>query len=318
MEEALAGGVSLYPDPEMNRLRDAVVLFWRKKGVNINRKGIVFGDSADEIINMIAEAFITEGDEVIISENSFSLYSICSASKGAVVKEIPRKDFKVDLDGIAERANFSERSKLVMFSNPDNPTSTFHGSAAINDFMKKIPPRTAVLLDEAYIDFAGTENSFLPGISRYQNLIIAYTFSKNFGLAGLRVGYAVMEEKLAEQIDRIRLPFNLGTLQQCGAAAALEDENFIKRTLSAVEDGKNFLERELERLGIRYPEPHGNFIFVDLGPKSSSIREHLEKNGITIRPLLSFGLPENFFRISVGSMEANRYLIEKIDEIINT
>ncbi len=315
MKDKLNGGVSLYPDPRMPELREAVSAFWQKRNVPVKHSEIIFGDSADEIINMIAAGFISPGDEVIISENGFSMYEICSLSRGAALARIPRKDFKVDLDAIAGRALKSGRPKLVMFSNPDNPTSTFHDIPAIKGFLDRIPPGTAVLLDEAYIHFAGIGNSFMSLREEYPNLIICFTFSKAYGLAGLRVGYAVLHEKIAAEIEKIRLPFNLGTLQQSGAAASLRDEEFLKMTLTAVDEGRAYLENKFAELGIRYIKPYGNFIFTDLGPKSREIKEHLEKNGITIRPLVSFGFPGNYFRISVGSMEANRFLIEKIGDI---
>ncbi len=314
MEEELKNAVNLYPDSKMRLLREAVVTFWKKKGIEIKETELLFGDASGEIINMLLSAFVTDGDNVIISEKSFSLYTLLSVSKGASLIEVKRKDYCVDLDGIAEAVKKADKPKMVIFSNPDNPTSTFKNRDEIKAFLDKIPPATAVLLDEAYIHFAGLENSAISFLNEYPNLILAYTFSKAYGLAGLRVGYAVLNEKIAEQLEKIRLPFNLGLLQQKGAAAALNDEDFLDRTLNVVEAGKAFLCGELDKLGIRYLKPYGNFIFADFGGNSAQIMKHIEESGITLRPLASFGFSDNFVRISVGTQVDNQYLIDKIKE----
>jgi histidinol-phosphate aminotransferase len=145
--------------------------------------------------------------------------------------------------------------------------------------------------------------------------MLVYTLSKIYGLAGLRVGYGVMNSEVCTQLEKVRLPFNLGNLQQKGSEAALGDIEFYNRTVKAVDEGKIYLTRELQRLGFEFLKPYGNFIFCDFGPKSMQIIRHLADNCITIRPLVSFGFSENFVRISVGDSEANRFLIEKIEEI---
>ncbi len=317
MDEELKKGVNLYPDASMiEGLKKAIADFWKSKGVNLNTGQIVLGDSADEIINMIGAAFISTGDEVIIAEKSFSMYEICSASKGAVMVEVKRIGFKVDLDGIAETVKTCGKPKLVMFSNPDNPTSTFYKRNEIEKFLVKIPPGTGVLLDEAYIHFAGLENSSISLLKKFPNLMMVYTFSKAYGLAGLRVGYAVMKKEIALQIEKIRMPFNLGVLQLKGSEAALRDNEFLASTLKTVEAGKNYLCKELDRLGFEYLKPYGNFIFCDFRTKSPEIISRLEESGITIRPLISFGFSGNYVRISVGSEEANSRFIEKLEEIL--
>ena len=314
----LRKGIFQYPDAAAAGLKYAITGFWKSRSINLEQDQIVCGDSADEIISMIASTFINEGDQVIISEKSFSMYSICSISKGAVVKEVPRINFKVNLDGIAREAENSGRTKLVMFSNPDNPTSTFHDPGEIEKFLNKIPASTGILLDEAYIHFAGLENSSISMLNKFPNLMIVYTFSKVYGLAGLRVGYSVMNKEIASQMEKIRMPFNLGVLQLKGAEASLADNKFYEKTLRTVEYGKNYLSKELERLGIYHLKPYGNFIFADFGPKSHEIISHIEENGITVRTLNSFGFSENYVRISIGCREANSLLIRKLEKILKS
>ncbi len=317
IRKELKKGLHQYPDPKASGLKAAISLFWRSAGYpGIEAGSIVCGDSADEVLNMIASAFINEGDSVVISVNSFSIYRICSASKGASVIEIPRKDFSVDLDGFVSAVKTTPPAKLIMFSNPDNPTSTFHNIDEIESFLGKIPVETAVVLDEAYIHFAGIENSSVSLLDKFPNLIIVYTFSKVYGLAGLRVGYALMNSEIAKQVEKIRMPFNLGCLQLIGALAALGDKAFYQRTVRAIESGRDCLSRGLDRLGIRHLRPSGNFIFADLGPNSEEIISYIEENGITVRRLVSFGFTGNYVRISVGSVDANRRLLELLGVLL--
>jgi len=228
--------------------------------------------------------------------------------------EVERKNFEIDLGKILEKINLIEGKKIVLFANPDNPSSAFIEKDRLKSFLKKIDSNIPVIIDEAYIHFAGIKNSCIDLIKEFENLIIIHTFSKAYGLAGLRVGYGVMSEKLAKEVEKIRLPFNLGTLQQIGAIAALRDQRFLKETLSYVEEGKKYLMKELEKLSIRYLKPHANFIFVDFGERAKEILAFLEKKGITIRHLTDFGYSENYVRITIGLPWENKFLIKNLKE----
>lgn len=314
INEELNNGLSIYPDSKMTALRKSIVDYWRKQGIIIKAENLLFGDASGEVLNMLISAFVREKDAVIISEKSFTLYSLLSIPKGADVIEVKRKDFRVDLEGIVDAVINAENPKMVIIANPDNPTSTYHSMKEIEVFLRKIPEQTAILIDEAYIHFAGIENSVIKLRERYPNLIVVYTFSKVYGLAGLRVGYAVLDEQVANQVEKIRLPFNLGRLQQAGAKAAIEDDEFVQKTVKIINEGRDFLEKGFDSLGIWHLKSFGNFIFADLGERSSGILEYLEENGISLRTLTSFGFTADYVRITIGRPEDNEYLLEKLRE----
>jgi histidinol-phosphate aminotransferase len=312
---ALKEGLSVYPDSRMVNLKNAVVGFWKRRDINITVDNLIFGDGSGEVLNLILAAFLNDGDKVVIPEHSFILYRLLSIPKGAEVIEVKRRDFAVDLDKLAiETAN--RNAKVVIFSNPDNPTSTFADRDKIKTFLDKIPETVAVVLDEAYIHFAGLENSCADFVAEYPNLIITHTFSKAYGLAGLRVGYGIMSSEVAVQLEKIRLPFNLGALQQAGASAALEDEDFLDMTVRKTAAGRDFILTELRKSGITVLDAYGNFVFADFGDSTQAIWENLERNGITVRMLSDFGFGDNFVRITVGTDEDNGFLIEKIREVL--
>lgn len=317
IETALKNGLFAYPDKKQTALKEATARYWRKKGAPVKPGNLLFGDSSGEVLNMLLAAFIEDGDAVVIPENSFILYALLSLPKGAKVKEVKRNDFRIDTGKIAKAVRKTGKTKVVIIANPDNPTSTFLAPEEIEKLMKKIPERTAVIIDEAYIHFAGMENSAIRFLEKYPNLILCYTFSKAYGLASLRVGYAVMNEKLAEQIEKIRLPFNLGSLQQAGAAAALEDEEFLSETLRQIGDGQKYLKGEFKKLGIPCLEPYGNFLFADLGRKCASTVNALEKKGVSVRMLGEFGYKPDFVRITIGKKEDNEFLVRCLEEILN-
>ncbi len=310
IKRSLESGLSLYPDSKMCRLREAVYGFWRRRNIGVSHDELLFGDGSGEVLNMVLAAFLDDGDAVVMPENSFILYSLLAIPKGARVVEVPRRELAVDLEAMAE-AVVRENPKLVILSNPDNPTSTFLAPAAIEAFLRQVPETTAVLLDEAYIHFAGLENSMIERRIAYPNLIIAYTFAKAYGLAALRVGYAVMRPEINVQIEKTRLPFNLGELQQAGAAAALEDEAFLLMTVKGIAENRKLLAEGLTELGFKVlPEPRANFIFVDLGDKAPEILRKLGDNGVSLRDMGSFGYAGNYARISIGTKEEMNYVLD--------
>ena len=309
VSKALKNGLSEYNDSHQSALKDAVVNFWKKNGVNFSNDRLVFGDGSGEVLSLLLNTLVNENETVVFPEKSFILYSLQSGIRNARIIESPRKGFNIDCDALTADA-LSHHAKLVILANPDNPTSGFISKAGIRDMMTKIPESTIVLLDEAYIHFAGIENSALDLIDTFPNLIITHTFSKAYGLAALRVGYAVAHTDIATEAEKIRLPFNLGLLQQEGAIAALKDDDFLDKTLKHNQKASKRLQQELENLGFHIPvRPFGNFLFVDLGEKFAQCYNVLESAGITVRNLESFGFGSRFARITVGTDEDNEYLL---------
>jgi histidinol-phosphate aminotransferase len=313
--EAVSGGLSIYPDSKMKTVREAAVSFWKRRGITLAPEQFVFGDGSGEIINMLLSAFVTEGSRVVIPANSFILYKLLTIPKGATpVFSLRDEDYSVELESLADSA-ISADTKAVIFANPDNPTSTFHKPDKIDEFMSRIPENIPVILDEAYIQFAGLENTALPLLEKYPNLVLTYTFSKCYGLAGLRVGYGIMRPEFAEQIEKIRLPFNLGTVQQGGAAAAFGDDEFLDMTFSETAKSRDFLVSSLKELGYKITDPWANFVFLDLGEKYADVLSALETAGISIRTLGEFGYGDRFGRITFGTMEECEYLVKTLKNI---
>ncbi len=314
IKKALKNGLNVYPDSKMLELKKELVCFFERNRLTISEKNLVFGDGSGEVIHLLFSLFTTEETTLILPEKSFILYYLQSKSKGAKIVEVERKDFRIDLKEFLNVLENIKGKKIILFANPDNPTSTFIEKEEIEDFLTKIPSDVPVIVDEAYIHFAGMEKSVIPLIKKFSNLIVIQTFSKAFGLASLRVGYGIMNEEIVTQIEKIRLPFNLGKLQQDGAIFALRDKKFLDKTLNFVEKGKKFLKKEFENLGIKYMEPYGNFFFVDFGKDVNDLISFLEDSGITIRHLVDFGYPENFVRITIGLLVHNKILIKRIRE----
>ncbi len=295
-----------YPDSHQSRLREAVVNFLEGEGFCISSDQIVFGDGSGESLQMVMMTLINPGDTVVIPEQSFSLYRTRAVLAGARIVEVKRKNFWVDLDALRETA-IQTRAKLVVFSNPDNPTSTTHGLEALEEFLQGLPQDVVVLLDEAYIHFADWRESGLGLCSRYPNLIVMHTLSKAFGLAALRVGFTVSHPALAEQMEKIRLPFNLGLLAQEGAWYRLSHPRPIWKSVQIIREQREALRNFLEAEGCQPLPAGGNFVFCDFGPEYKRILQHLEDHGITVRSLGSFGYEPRFVRITVGGSQDMAY-----------
>ncbi len=312
VSRALKNGLYEYSDSHQNFLKEATLAFWKKHGVNLLPEQLVFGDGSGEVLSLIFNTLVNENESVIFPEKSFILYALQAGIRNARVIESARNGFVIDTNSLVRDA-IRYNAKLVILANPDNPTSSFIHRDKIREMMEKMPAATMVLLDEAYIHFAGLENSALGFIEDFPNLIIIHTFSKAYGLAALRVGYGVMHGEIAAEIEKIRLPFNLGVLQQEGAAAALSDDVFLNHTLNHNKQASLWLQKQLSSLGYSVAvEPFANFLFVDLGENSQRVYSGLEASGITIRNLESFGFGARFARITIGSDTDNEYLIETL------
>lgn len=298
--------LAYYPDSHQHRLKEALVQFLSQSGFAISEDQVVFGDGSGESIQMVMNCCLSPGDMVVIPEKSFSLYKTRALLAGARVIETPRKDFAVDLDALIEVASHS-RPKLVVFSNPDNPTSTTHSLRSIERFLSSLPEETLVLLDEAYMHFFDWKQSALSLLSRYPNLIVMHTLSKAFGLAALRVGYTISHRELALQMEKTRLPFNLGLLPQQGAFYRLSHPEAVWKSVSIIQREREKLVAFLREQGLFVLPAGGNFVFCDFGPSYLSLLEGLESHGITVRSLGSFGFEPHFVRITVASPKDMTY-----------
>ncbi len=298
--------LNLYPESSVYYLRFALA-----KHLNVKENMLMFGNGSNELEQLIAETFVEPGDEVMFSSLSFVVYPIVTDIAGGVPIQVPHKNFRHDIERFIEK--LSEKTKLVFLCNPNNPTGTIITKEEFEKFMQSVSERTIVVLDEAYFEYVQDKNypDGLAYLSKYKNLIVLRTFSKIYGLAGLRIGYGIADPEIVSFIERVRPPFNVNSLAQIAALYALKDNAHIKKTIKINNTGKKFLEKEFEKLKIEYVQSHANFIFVKFKYSSKFVFEELLKKGIIIRPFF-----DNYARITIGKMTENKRLIKELKKIL--
>jgi len=302
--------IYLYPEGPCTVLKKALA-----EKFAISEKMVVVSNGADNLILMIANAFVNEGDEVMMADPTFSVYTNVTQIMGGKPIKVKLKDFAHDLESMLKKVN--RKTKLVFVCNPNNPTGTTVSLEAFNHFLSKLPKRVIVVLDEAYGDFA--EDAFYPNgldyIKERKQIIVLRTFSKVYGLAGLRIGYALGREDLVDCLYQVRDPFPVHRLAQVAAVAALNDEDHVIRSIQLVYEGKRYLYKELDRIGLSYVPSQANFIFIDFEKDSGEIFKALLKEGIIIRPGKVWGYP-TFARLTIGRMDDNRRFIKALKKIL--
>ena len=303
---AAAGEIHRYPDGASFALREALS---RKLGVTGDQ--LVFGAGADEILELIAKTLIREGDEVVYAWPSFAMYPIVVQGMGATGVPVPlTRDFVHDLD--AMRAAIGPRTRVVMVCNPNNPTGTSVGREAFDRFVASLPEDVGLAVDEAYYEFVRRPD-FPDAIAltkRRPGTVVLRTFSKIYGLAGIRIGYGVCDRELASYLERARHPFNVNRLAEVAALAALEDGEHVRRTREINAAGAEYLARELARLGLESWPTDANFLLARTG---AEVYEALLRVGVIVRPMKGFGLPEHV-RISIGLPEENERFIKALED----
>jgi len=303
------GNINRYPEGSCFYLRQLVA-----KRLKIKPEQLIFGNGSDELIGLLLKAFVNEGDEVLVAAPTFLMYEVASMAHGAKIKVVPMRYFKYDLKAMKDAVG--EDTKAVFIANPDNPNGTYVKRYELEEFLKGIPEETIVFLDEAYFDFV-EEQDYPNGLDYVwkNNLVVTRTFSKAYGLAGLRVGYGVSSPEIIKYMEAVREPFNVNSLAQAGAIAALKDKEFVARSKKAVREGKRFLYAELKTMGIRYVPSVTNFILIELGPKSGKVTEKLLKRGVIVRNMKAWRL-ENFIRVTIGKDSENKRFIRELKKII--
>ncbi len=309
MRKAL-GEAHLYPESGCYYLTDRLS---RELGLPANQ--ILIGNGSNEIIELLARGFLSEGDEVISSETSFLVYPILTQVCGAKFVTAPMtKDYVYDLEGIL--AAITERTRLIFIANPNNPTGTYVTAAQVESFLARVPDNVLVCFDEAYVDFVEAQD--FPHTLAYvkiarKNVVILRTFSKAFGLAGVRVGYGVGSPELIGYLHKIRQPFNVNSIAQAGAAAALDDRFFLWRTKRLVSRGRLYLDKVFKKLGLRALPSQANFVLVDTGHDADEVFKALLRKGLIVRSMKAYGL-STWIRVTVGrrSQNAQFYRLLKI------
>lgn len=301
----------LYPDGDSYDLRHALA-----RHLDVPPDQITVGNGADGIIVQICLAYLDDGDEVIVGKPSFPLYDIYTHVMRARLVPVPLRDYRLDLEGMASA--ITPRTKIVFVCNPNNPTGTIVTAAEVTEFMARVPDHILVVFDEAYYEFVAADD--FPDTLAYvregrQNVLVIRTFSKIYGLAGVRLGYAVATPEVLAPLLKVKEPFAVNRLAQAAGVAALEDDSFVDATLAATLNGRQYLQRGLEQLGLSCIPGHTNFILVRVGPQAKEIAQRLLERGIIVRPCDIYDLPE-FLRITIGTPSQNARLINALREIL--
>ncbi len=289
------GELSLYPDGTGWRLRQAIA---RLHGVEPEQ--IVLANGSNEVIELLVRGFVREGENVASSATSFLVYPLATQAAGGTYRAVPMRDFRYDLRALAKAID--KRTRLVFVANPNNPTGTYVTEKEVSEFLDAVPKQVLVCFDEAYVDFVEAEDfpkTLLHVKAGRENVVILRTFSKSYGLAGLRIGYSLSSRALADYLHKIRQPFNVNAAAQIAAEAALSDSGFLARTRSLAVKMRRFMARAFEGLGLAVTPSQANFVLVDVGFEAREVFNRLLRRGYIVRPMDAYGLRTSI-RVSVG------------------
>ena len=294
-----------YPDGNGYELKRAI-----SQHLDVALEMISLGNGSNELLELIARVFVCKNtDEVIFSQYAFVVYPLVTQALGATAKVAPAKDYSHDLNAMLELIN--DNTKLIFIANPNNPTGTLVSDDEIYNFLIKIPSDIPVVLDQAYFEYLNVSDEAVDWLNEFDNLIITRTFSKAYGLAGLRVGYSVCSPIIADFINRVREPFNVNHTAQVAAICALSDLDYLEESKKVNINGLRLLEKGFKKLKLSYIPSHANFIAVKFS-NAMKIYNDLLKEGVIVRPVEM----DNFLRISIGTTEENTYLLRALEKIL--
>lgn len=299
-----------YPDGNGFRLKQKLA---DKHQVELNQ--ITLGNGSNDVLEIIARAFANQGSEIIFSQYSFAVYPIVTQAVGAKAVEVPARNYAHDLEAMAQAV--TDKTKLIFLANPNNPTGTWFDTQAFERFLQAVPERVLVVMDEAYIEYV-TQEGFLDSmdyLEQYPNLIVSRTFSKAYGLAALRVGYAVSHPQVADVLNRVRQPFNVNSLALEAAVAALEDQDYVRASVEANAKGMVQICSGLDALGLSWIPSVGNFVCVDMGRPAGPLYQALLQKGVIVRPVGNYGMP-NHLRVSIGTEQENEIFLKALAEVV--
>ena len=310
---AAVGDLGRYPDANGFDLKAAL-----SKRYEVPADWITLGNGSNDILEIAAHAFVQKGQAVVYAQYSFAVYALATQGVGARAIVVPAKDYGHDLGAMA--AAIDADTRLVFIANPNNPTGTFIPAAHIEAFLDKVPAGVVVVLDEAYNEFLAPEHQFESAkwVQKYPNLLVSRTFSKAYGLAGLRVGFAIAQPALTDLMNRIRQPFNVNSLAQAAAVAALGDTPFLEQGAKNNAAGYQQFVQTFDELGLQYVPSFGNFVLVKVGDDDGAgarVNLALLKQGVIVRPVGNYGLPQ-WLRISIGLPQENAAFIAALKKAL--
>ena len=300
-----------YPDGACTILRDALSDFY-----GLPPDHFAFGNGSDELIHLFGVAYLEPGDGLMMGQPSFVRYEASAQLNRATLQAIPlTPDFRHDLEAMANA--ITERTKLVYIANPNNPTGTIVSRAELERFLERAPDHVLVILDEAYFEYADHPDypNGLDYVRAGRNVVVFRTFSKAYGLAGLRIGYAMGNPEFLDPIERVREPFNVNTLAQVAAAAALRDQAHVAHTRALNREGLNLFSAACERLGLRYVPSYANFLLIEIGERCAQVHQQLLERGILTRTGEVFGMP-TYLRVNTGTPEQNARFVEALTDAL--
>ena len=296
--EAALADIARYPDGNGFELKAALA-----KRYHVDAASIVLGNGSNDVLELVASAFLGPGRAAVFSQHAFAVYPLATQARGARSIVVPAKNYAHDLDAMAKAVD--DETFVVWVANPNNPTGTLARGDELEAFLRKVPERVLVVIDEAYNEYlpADLRADTVKWLKRHPNLVLSRTFSKAYGLAGLRVGYALAHPSVADVMNRVRQPFNVNSVALAAAAAALDDMEFVARSFAGNLEGMKQIEEGARKLGLEYIPSFGNFISVRVG-KAAEVFKRLLKRGVIVRPVAGYGMPEHL-RITIGTAQEN-------------
>jgi len=299
-------GLSRYPDGSGFYLSQALA---KKYGVDPGQ--VILGNGSNELIELVVRTFVQPGDETISADPSFVVYKMITQAAGGTNVVVPCKDMRHDLDAMAER--ITTKTRIVFIANPNNPTGTMNSLAEMDRFLERVPDHVIVAVDEAYFEYATHADypDSLDYLKAGRNVLALRTFSKIYGLAGLRIGYGITTAEIAELMNKVRQPFNTNSLAQVGALAALADRKHVEKSIAINNEGKQFLYQTFQRLGVSYTPTEANFILFETRLDGRELYAALLRQGVIIRPMGG-----NRLRVTIGLPEENARFANELEKIV--
>ena len=310
-----AEDLARYPDSNGFELKNVLA-----KKFSVPFEWITLGNGSNDILELTTRAVAHEGDEIVFSKHAFAVYPLATQAVGAkAVEVLATADLGHDLPAMLKA--ITAKTRLVFVANPNNPTGSFLTAKAIEQFIEQVPAHVVVVVDEAYNEFLTPAQQYnaVDWVRRFPNVIVSRSFSKAYGLAGLRIGYGIAQNNLTDLLNRIRQPFNVNSLAQAAAIAALGDQEFLKKCYDLNQAGYAQLTQAFDQMGLKYIPSSGNFVLVKVGDQADSgskVNLELLKAGVIVRPVGNYGLPE-WLRISIGLPEENEIFIKALKNILN-
>jgi len=310
IENEFADG-SRYPDANGHYLKAVL-----SEKHNVSASQITLGNGSNDVLEMIAKIYVQPEHEVIFAEHAFCVYPIVAQSIGATLVEVPAKDWGNDLDAMFSA--ITDKTRMIFIANPNNPTGTWLGEEPLKKFVEKVPEDVIVVIDEAYTEYVtdGSIPNTIEWLSDFPNLVVTRTYSKAYGLAALRLGYALSSEEICGLLNRIRQPFNVNSFALAAGIAVLDDHSYLDESIQINKQGMEQLVESCKQLDLAYIPSAGNFLTIDMGQDAMPIYQNLLHRGVIVRPVANYNMP-NHLRVSIGLQHENQKYIDSISQIVS-